>query len=166
MGTPESLATRWTLRLRGFRAWGRPFSTVSGALEQSSCGALSCWARVVPDDNRRNTREGGNTASVPPLKSNEKRGESYFVLRLVCGPVFWRLFPGVLVLWALLASGLLFRFCLWVWSRRVVLALLRRLFSSPGSVSKKRRRPRAPTQRPGFPTDRPRAERALGGGRE
>ena len=38
--------------------------------------------------------------------------------------------------------------------------------SVSGSVSKKRQRPRAPTQRPGFPTDRPRAERALGGGRE
>ena len=113
--------------------------------------------RVVADDNRRNTRESGNTASVPSLKSNQKRGESYLVLQLVCVPVSWRLFPGVLVLWVPLASGLLFRFCLWVWSRRVVLALLRRLFSSPGSVSKKR---------PGFPTDQPHAERALGGGRK
>ena len=124
---------------------------ICGALEQSSCGALSCWVRVVAEarDNRRNTREGGNTASVTPLKSNQKRGESYLVLRLVCAPVSWRLFPGVLGVWGL-ASGLLFRFCLWVWSRRVVLALLRRLVSSSGSVSKKRRRPRAPTQRPGF----------------
>ena len=79
---------------------------------------------------------------------------------------FSGLSPGVLGVWALLASGLLFRFCFWVSSCRVVLALFGRLSSSPGCVSKKRQRPRAPTQRPGFPTDRPRAERALGGGRE
>ena len=74
--------------------------------------------------------------------------------------------PGVLGVWALLASGLLFRFCFWVSSRRVLLALVGRLSSSPGFVSKKRQRPRAPTQGPGFPTGRPRAERALRGGRE
>ena len=79
---------------------------------------------------------------------------------------FSGLSPGVLGVWALLASGLLFRFCFWVSSCRVVLALFGRLSSSPEFVSKKRQRPRAPTQGPGFPTGRPRAERALRGGRE
>ena len=63
---------------------------------------------------------------------------------------FSGLSPGVRGVWALLASGLLFRFCFWVSSRRVVLALFGLLSSSPGCVSKKRQRPRAPTQRPGF----------------
>ena len=67
-------------------------------------------------------------------------------------PETWRKLPGspaclcarflALVSWCpgcvgLLASGLLFRFCLCVWSRRVVLALLCRLVSSSGSVSKR-----------------------------
>ena len=39
--------------------------------------------------------------------------------------------------WAALAFGLLFRFCVWVWSRRVLLALLRCLVSSTGFVSKR-----------------------------
>ena len=110
---------------------------VCGVLEQSSCEALSCWVRMVAEarDKNRDTREGGSTASVPPLKSNQKRGESYLVLRLVCAPVSWPLFPGVLGVWAALASGLLFRFCLLVWSRRVVLALLRHSLLTCGHAS-------------------------------
>ena len=69
------------------------------------------------------------------MRVEPKRGESYLVLRLVCAPVSWRVSPGVLGVWAALASGLLFRFCVWVWSRRVLLALLRCLVSSSGSVS-------------------------------
>ena len=71
--------------------------------------------------------------SLPQVEP--KRGESYLVRRLVCAPVSWRVSPGVLAVWAALASGLLFRFCVCVWSRRVLLALLRCLVSSSGSVS-------------------------------
>ena len=74
---------------------------------------------------------------VAVLQVETKSGESYLVLRLVCAPVSWRLFPGVLCVWAALAFGRLFRFCVWVWSRRVLLALLRCLVSSAGSVSKR-----------------------------
>ena len=108
-------------------------------------------------DNSGNTREGGNAASVTPHKSNQKRGESYLVLRLVCVPVSWR--PGCVV-----APGL--------WPSVPVLFLglvpscgsgpLASSFFVPRVCFKKE----AMTQRPGFPTDRPRAERALGGGRE
>ena len=47
--------------------------------------ALSCWVRSVAEagDENRDTRQGCGTACVPPLKSNQKRGESYLVLRLV-----------------------------------------------------------------------------------
>ena len=116
-------------------------------------------------DKSRDTREGGNTASVPPLKSNRNVGKdtwfsglsvrpfpgACFLLSWLRGPGLW---PSVPVLFV-------------VWSRRVVLALLHRLVSSARSVSKKRRRQKAPTRRPGFfLNDRPRAERALCGGRE
>ena len=72
-----------------------------------------------------------------PSQVETKSGESYLDLRLVCAPVSWRLCPGVLCVWAALAFGLLFRFCVWVWSRRVLLALLRCLVSSTGFVSKR-----------------------------
>ena len=63
---------------------------------------------------RTGTREkGGSTASVPPLKSKRNVGKANLDLRLVCAPVSWRLFPGVLGVWAALAFGLLFRFCVW-----------------------------------------------------
>ena len=47
--------------------------------------ALSCWVRSVAEarDENRDTRQGCGTACVPPLKSNQKRGESFLVLRLV-----------------------------------------------------------------------------------
>ena len=86
---------------------------------------------------------------MSPPRVEPKRVESYLVLRLVCAPVSWCFSPGVLAVWAALAFGLLFRFCLFVRSRRVLLALLRRLVPSPG-LFQKRLRPRAPTQRPGF----------------
>ena len=67
---------------------------------------------------------GGKNPS-PPIRP--KRKESYLVLRLVS--------PGVLAVCPVSASGLLFRFCLFVRSRLVLLALLRCLASSSGSVS-------------------------------
>ena len=77
----------------------------------------------------------------------------------VCAPVSWRVSPGVLAVWAALASGLLFRFCVWVWSHRVFLALFCCLVSSSGSVSK---RGNDPGQRPKdrFFSDRPTTCRA------
>ena len=47
--------------------------------------ALSCWVRSVAEarDENRGTRQGCGTACVPPLKSNQKRGECFLVLRLV-----------------------------------------------------------------------------------
>ena len=100
---------------------------------------LSCWVRMVAEarDKNRDTRQGCSTASVPLPQVEPKRGESYLVLRLVCAPVSGRLSPGVLAVWVALASGLLFRFCVCVWSRRVLLALLCCLVSSSGSVSKR-----------------------------
>ena len=75
--------------------------------------------------------------------------------------------PGVLGVWALQASGLLFQFCFWVSSRRVVLALVGRLSSSLRVCFKKEATTQGtdPKDRV-FPTGRPRAERALRGGRE
>ena len=132
-----------------------------------SGSSLFQGARQVPDGfwlkraiyTGRDTRESSNTASVPPLKSNQKRGESYLVLRLVCVPVSWRLFPGVLNLWVLLASGLVFRFCLRVWCRRVVLALLRRLFPSTGVCFKEEATTQGTDPKTGF-SDRPTTCRA------
>ena len=119
----------------------------------TGCGsgvALSCRVhKVAEQEMRTGTRDKAVVQPVSHLKSNRNVGESYLVLRLVCAPAFWRLSPGLLAVWAALASGLLFRFCLFVRSRRVLLALLRRLVSFSGSVSKRGRR-MAPTQRPGF----------------
>ena len=81
---------------------------------------------------RTGTRDKAVVQPVSPPRVEPKRGESYLVLWLVCAPASWRLSPGVLGVWAALASGLLFRFCLFVRSRRVLLAFLRRLVPSPG----------------------------------
>ena len=78
-------------------------------------------------DENRDTRQGCSTASVPPLKSNRNVGKATWFAGSSVRP-----FLGA---WAALASGLLFRFCVWVWSRRVPLGLLRCLVSSSGSVS-------------------------------
>ena len=95
--------------------------------------SLSCWVRKVAEarDERRDTRQGCSTASVRPLKSNRKVEKATWI----SGPSAWCLSPGLLPVWAALASGLLFRLCLFVWSRRVLLALLRSPVSFSGSVS-------------------------------
>ena len=87
-------------------------------LDGGSGEALSCWVRMVTEarDESRDTREGGNTASVPPPQVETKRGESYLV-SWVCGrPWLLAFFSGSVC----------------VWSRRVLLALLRCLVSSSG----------------------------------
>ena len=75
------------------------------------------------------------------------------VLRLVCAPASWRLFPGVLGAWAwplAFCSG----FCLLVRSRRVLLALLRRLVPSPG-LFQKEATTQGTDQKTGFFSDQP-----------
>ena len=109
-----------------------------GWLPSSETGG--CRLRPVAGSWSGTSETGGcrlrrQVVAVPQVET--KSGESYLDLRLVCAPVSWRLFPGVLCVWAALAFGLLFRFCVWVWSRRVLLALLRCLVSSAGSVSKR-----------------------------
>ena len=120
--------------------------------------ALSCWVRMVAEarDENRDKRHGCSTASVPPLKSNRNVGKATWFSGSSVRP-----FPGagVLAVWAALASGLLFRFRVWAWSRRVLLALLCCLVSSSGSVS---RRGDDPGHRPKdrFFSDRPTTRRA------
>ena len=138
------------------------------------CGSgetLSCWVHVVAEarDENRDTRQGCVAASVPPLKSNRNVGNvgkatwfsgfsvrpfsgACFLVSWLCGRCWPLAFCSGSVCW----SGLVvcsWPFCI-VW------------FRLPG-LFQKRLRPRAPTQRPVFfPTDRPRAERALRGGPE
>ena len=127
------------------------------------CGSgetLSCWVRMVAEarDENMDTRQGCSTASVPPLKSNQNVGKATWFSGSSVRP-----FPGacplVLAVWVALASGLLFRFCVWVWSRRVFLALFCCLVSSSGSVSKRGNDPgHRPKDR--FFSDRPTTCRA------
>ena len=128
------------------------------------CGSgetLSCWVRMVAEarDENRDTRQGCSTGSVPSLVSNRNVGKATWFSGLSVRPL-----PGacVLVSWlcgrpwplafcsgSVCLSGLVV--CSWpccvVWFR------LRVSF-------KKRLRPRAPTQRPGFFPDRPTTCRA------
>ena len=118
------------------------------------CGSgetLSCWVHMVVEarNENRDTRQGCSTASVPPLESNRNVGKAtwfsgLFVLPLpgacllvswLCGRSWPLAFCSVSVCW----SGLVV--CSWPYC--VVWFCLRVCF-------KKRRRPRAPTQRPGF----------------
>ena len=89
---------------------------------------------------RTGTREKAVVRPVSPLlKSNRNVGKATWFSGSSVRP-----FPGVLGVWAALASGLLVRFCVWVGSRRVLLVLLRCLVSSSGSVSKRGDDPRHP----------------------
>ena len=128
--------------------------------------ALSCWVRMVAEarDKNRDTREGRSTASVPPFKSNRNEGKATSFSGSSVRP-----FPGACLLlsWVCGRSWLL-AFCsgsvcgsgpvVCSWPCCVV------WFRPPG-LFQKRRRPRAPTQRPGFPTlegDDPRTDLLTG----
>ena len=118
------------------------------------CGSgetLSCWIHMVGKarDENRDTRQGCSIPSVPPLKSNRNVGKATWfsgssvrpfpgaclLVSWLCGRPWPLAFRSVSVCW----SGLV----VCSWPCCVVWFYLRVCF-------KKRRRPRAPIQRPGF----------------
>ena len=130
--------------------------------------ALSCWVRTVAEarDENRDKRQGCSTACVPPLKSNRNVGKATWFSGSSVRP-----FPGacLLVSWlcgrpwplaffsgSVCGSGPVV--CSWpcfvVWFRPP--GLFQKEATTQGNDPKTRF----------FLTDRPRAERALRGGRE
>ena len=110
-----------------------PYTLDGGPMKLSLAG--SAWWR------RREIRTGTSTASVPPLKSNRNVEKATFpgacfLVSWVCG----RPWPLAICSGSVCGSG------------PVVCSSLLRCLVSSSVCFKKVRRPRAPTQRPGFPT--------------